>query len=95
MPTECASLGLLALMCKCVGVLFPVPTIEIDDGHVLGNLMQAVDVDIDTVWIRARDIERFDTAGFAEFVLGNAAVECVGLERLFTFKQFEVRRWNY
>lgn len=29
-----ASLGLLALMCKCMGVLLPVLTVELDYGHL-------------------------------------------------------------
>src|SRR5262245_8853508 len=58
---------------------FPVPSIELlrrDRGRI--DIVEATDIDVDLVRIRARDVERMYPAVAAERVLGHLGVELVG-----------------
>ena len=60
------------------GVLFPVLAVEGFDGQSGDRArVQAADIDVDAVGIRARNIETLDPAHFAETMLGDAGVEGV------------------
>jgi len=61
-------------------MLLPVLTIEIDNGDMFRLSIQTVDVDIDTIRIRARCIKRFDTARSAKRMLCNPGIERLGCD---------------
>lgn len=70
-------------MSQFVGVLLPLTTVEVDNGHVLRRLLQAIDIDVDTIGIGTGNIERFDATGLAERVLRYTSIECVSCEFCF------------
>ena len=61
-------------------VLFPVAAVEGFDGELRDGRIEAANVDVDAVWVRARDVEGFHPAGFAKEVLRDAGVEGVAGE---------------
>ena len=67
-------------MCQSACVLFPVASVEGFNGERARRGVEAADVDVDPVRVRAGYVERFDAAGFAERVFGCAGVEGVGRE---------------
>ncbi len=71
-------LGQLTFVRKPPGILFPVSAIKFDDGHVCQRLVQASNIDIDTIWIRTGRVKGFYTAGNAKAVLCNTTVISIG-----------------
>ena len=63
-----------------VGVLLPVLAVKVDYGYRFRWIVQAAQIDVDTIRIGARDIERFDTTYSTEGVLGSAGIKGVGLQ---------------
>jgi hypothetical protein len=56
--------------------------------------VEAVDVDVDAVGVRARHVERLDAADAAEAVLRGAGVERVFAQQPGALQQAEARRWH-
>ena len=79
---------------KLVGVLLPVAAIKLDDFNLLRDLVQTVHIDIDSVWIRAGHIERFNSAGLAEVVLCDLGIERISGKTLFAADNVELLTWN-
>ena len=63
-----------------VSVLLPVAPVKFGDIDLQIRGVQAVDIDIYAIRIGTRRIERFDTANFAECMLGDTCIEGVGSE---------------
>jgi len=81
-------------VCELVCVLFPVLAVELHYHGVLQLLVKAIDINIDAVGIRPRNIERLDATGLAEIVLGYTTVESIGVKRILSLKQFESIAWQ-
>ena len=71
-------------------MFFPLPSVEIRNPN-FGNgfRFEATDIDADSVWIGARNIEGFDAAVGAESVPGDPGVEGVGGEILLALDEAE------
>lgn len=58
-------------------MLLPFLTIKIDNLYFLWLWRKAAQIYVNAIWIRARNIKRFDAAGFAKFMLRNTSIKCV------------------
>ncbi len=77
-----------------MGVLLPVAPVKLNDLQLQAFGIQAVGIDVDTVWIRARNIERLDTADPAESMLRNTGVKSIGDKAVLTAEQAESGGWH-
>src|SRR5262245_53775995 len=78
-------------MRQLLSVRLPVLSVERFDDERLRLGIQAPNIHIVAVGIGAGDVERFDAARPAEFVLCNAGVELIRSDVLFALQQFELR----
>ena len=72
-----ASLCQLALVRKIVCTLLPVLTVKLDYDDLLRSGIQAIYINIDTIGIRTRRVERFYSTDFAKSVFSNLRVKLV------------------
>jgi hypothetical protein len=76
-------------MGKFVRMLLPLGTVEFENPQICGHLIQAIDVHVDAIRIRAWGIERLDPTDTAKRVAGNTGIEVVGRERVVSLYQPE------
>ena len=81
-------------MSQCLGVLFPVLAVELDDIHPLRSLIEAVQVDIDAIRVGTGRVKRLYAADLTEGVPGHAGIEAVGSEGAFAGEQAESTQGN-
>jgi hypothetical protein len=74
-----------------MGILFPVQTIKGYHGHFCRSLVETAQIDINTIRVRARNIEWLDTTGFTKTMLGDMGIEGVGTEVSLALQQAKLR----
>ena len=77
-------------MRQFVCILFPMSAIKLNQPNVVWKFIQTVHIDINSIWIRARNIERFNTTSSAEIVLSDTAIPSVSLEDFISRNQCEL-----
>lgn len=70
-------------------VPFPIASVERGDGELRRLRVEAAHVHAIAVGVRARNIERLDTANLAERMLGDAGIEGVGRDVLGAAHEFQ------
>ena len=70
--------SLFAFMRQFMRIGFPVLPIKIHYINRRRPGVQAVNVDINAVWVRSCRVKRFDTADLTKRMLGNTCIEGVG-----------------
>ena len=76
-------------MRNLVRILFPVLSVKLRDIDGFWPGVQAINVNINPVGIRAWGVKRFDAADLTEGVSGDAGIESIGCQGLDTAQQSE------
>jgi len=71
---------------KCVGIFFPVPAVEVFDLYRFCLGVQAVNINVNAVRVRAWSIERLNAASLAKAVFRHTGIERIAGKALLTGK---------
>ena len=65
-------------------MLLPIPTIKLGDIDRLSFSVEAIDIDVDTIGVRAWQMKWLHAAVLAKIVLRHSAIKGVGIQGLFS-----------